>query len=160
MRLAPLTETDLEAAADLWTRGWADGHLGIVPDALVPLRSFESFRARLWEHRADTTLAFEGDRLLGFFLLIGDALDQFYVAPEARGTGVATDLMRAAEAALAEAGHESAWLGCTVGNARAARFYDKMGWQNVGTETYEAFTHDGPFPVEIWRFEKTLTENA
>ena len=28
-----------------------------------------------------------------------------------------------------------AWLASSVGNARAARFYQKCGWRKVGTET-------------------------
>lgn len=156
MRCAPLTDEDLDAVADLWTRGWVDGHLGHVPDALVKLRNFESFRSRLQDHKAHTQVAFQDGAVAGFFILDANELDQFYVAAEARGTGLAAQLMQAAQAALLAAGHTSAWLACTVGNDRAARFYTKMGWHNRGVERFEAFTENGPFALDVWRFEKAL----
>jgi GNAT superfamily N-acetyltransferase len=85
-----------------------------------------------------------------------DELYQFYVASEARGTGVAAALMADAEAQLAARGIETAWLACAVGNARAARFYEKSGWNLARTMISHLDTVDGPFDLEIWRYEKLL----
>lgn len=48
------------------------------------------------------------------------------------------------------------WLACAIGNDRAARFYEKNGWRRAGTIINEADTERGPFPLEVWRYEKPL----
>ncbi|MEL7099571.1 MAG: GNAT family N-acetyltransferase [Pseudomonadota bacterium] len=157
MKLEPLTEAHLDAAAEMWCRGWHDGHADVVPEGLTRLRTLENFRERLVAHRAATTLAIADGAVRGLFMLEGNELEQFYVHPDARGTGLAQWLMPQAEAALRGAGHDRVWLACSVGNARAARFYEKAGWSFVRIETFEAETSAGPFPLDIWRYEKDLS---
>ena len=48
-----------------------------------------------------------------------------------------------AEHVLRWAGERDAWLACSIGNARAAAFYVKAGWSNVGTETLDLDTSAG-----------------
>ncbi len=93
---------------------------------------------------------------LGFHLLKDDELYQFYLAAEARGTGAAAVLMADAETRLAARGVEIAWLACAIGNARAARFYEKTGWTMARIETVPTETSEGLFPLEVWRYEKRL----
>ncbi|MDZ5695843.1 GNAT family N-acetyltransferase [Chelativorans sp. M5D2P16] len=80
----------------------------------------------------------------------------FSCRPEARGSGVAAALIADAEARLAGSGVETAWLACAIGNERAARFYEKSGWRLAGTVVNQAETSTGPFPLEVWRYEKRL----
>jgi ribosomal protein S18 acetylase RimI-like enzyme len=82
------------------------------------------------------------------------------VSREARGSGVAAALTADAEARLAERGVETAWLACAIGNDRAARFYEKSGWRLAGTVVNPAETSSGPFPLEVWRYEKRLTRST
>jgi RimJ/RimL family protein N-acetyltransferase len=65
-------------------------------------------------------------------------------------------LLADAEARLSELGVETAWLACAIGNARAARFYEKCGWRRAGTMINHAETSSGTFPLEVWRYEKLL----
>jgi RimJ/RimL family protein N-acetyltransferase len=58
---------------------------------------------------------------------------------------------------LAAAGVGTAWLACAIGNARAARFYEKCGWRRVGTMINHAETSNGTFLLEVWRYEKALS---
>ena len=85
-----------------------------------------------------------------------DELYQFYVAAPARGTGVAAALMHDAEQRLVERGVSTAWLACAIGNARAARFYEKCGWRLAATVTSPLDTPAGIFPLDVWRYEKRL----
>ena len=39
-------QEDAERVAEIWSSGWRDGHLGLVPDELVEARTEESFRTR------------------------------------------------------------------------------------------------------------------
>jgi ribosomal protein S18 acetylase RimI-like enzyme len=147
---------DLDRLAQIWHDGWRDGHLAIVPDALARVRTLENFRERLQAALTDVRVVIVDGTIVGFSMLKGDELYQFYVAAEARGSGIAATLIDDAEAALAWRGVTLAWLACAVGNDRAARFYEKRGWQRVATVIYESETSVGLFPVETWRYEKAL----
>ena len=83
-------------------------------------------------------------------------LHQLFVSPAGRGTGVAALLEADAVRKIAAQGAGVAWLACAIGNDRAARFYEKMGWRRVGTFVSQLETQKGIFPLEVWRYEKTL----
>jgi uncharacterized protein (DUF924 family) len=89
-------------------------------------------------------------------MLKGDELYQLFVSAQGRGSGVAAALIADAEARLAARGVEPAWLTCAIGNDRAARFYEKCGWQRTGTVTEELDTPEGTLRLDVWRFEKRL----
>lgn len=63
-------------------------------------------------------------------------LSKFYTLPAVRGTGVSTALMAATIAAARVSGARSAWLGVNQFNERANRFYEKHGFERVGTRRY------------------------
>ena len=146
---------DVDDIVAIWMEGWHAAHAAIVPKSLVRLRTRDSFRERVLAHLAKISVAV-GSHVLGFYYLDDDELDQFYVSKTARGKGVATAMMLHAEAQLTEAGHATAWLGCAIGNDRAARFYEKAGWVNTGPFDMELETSEGLFLLTTWRFEKTL----
>ena len=147
---------ELDRLVQLWHDGWQDAHAAIVPPGLKRLRTIESFRDRLAAALPITRVAGPAGAPLGFYYLKGDELNQLYVAAEARGTGVARVLMADAEARLRDAGITMAWLACAIGNDRAARFYEKSGWRRAGIVVTHAETSEGPFPLEVWRYEKRL----
>jgi GNAT superfamily N-acetyltransferase len=148
-------EADLDALAQLWFDGWHDAHAALLPD-LGRWRTFESFRGRLREALADLRVAERHGIVVGFTLLKGDELDQFYVSAPARGTDVAPALMADALARLGAAGFATAWLACAIGNVRAARFYEKAGWRFAGVMTSRLPTPEGPFSLDVWRYEIDL----
>ncbi|MDQ2089963.1 GNAT family N-acetyltransferase [Marimonas arenosa] len=152
-----MTESDLAQTAALWHAGWHDAHAAICPPALTGLRTLASFTDRLNRRIGNSHVAALGNEILGFFTLEEDELYQFYVAPAARGSGLASRLISDAEDALLAAGITQPWLACTVGNDRAARFYEKAGWRRVRTESLPVETSDGPFTLDIWRYEKDLS---
>ncbi|MEZ5715194.1 MAG: GNAT family N-acetyltransferase [Paracoccaceae bacterium] len=152
----PLAPADLDTVAALWLEGWRLGHHAVVPAELTRLRTEDSFRDRLARNIDKTFVATDDGEILGFTLLKGNEIDQFYVSAAARGAGVAQAQMAEAERRLRAAGHETAWLACTVGNTRAARFYEKAGFTRAATQRMSFETSAGPFPIDIWRYEKTL----
>jgi len=97
---------------------------------------------------------------LGFSIVKENELYQLFVASAARGTGVAGALIGEAEARVAARGAGTIWLTCAIGNQRAARFYEKRGWQRAGTVRDVLETPEGPFPLEVWRYEKVLKRAA
>jgi GNAT superfamily N-acetyltransferase len=157
MHARSASEQELDQLARVWYDGWHESHASIVPAGLTALRSLESFRERL--QAALPSIRVVGAPLapLGFSILKDDELYQLFVSAPARGTGVASTLISDAEARLAANGVETAWLAWAVGHDRAARFYEKHGWRRVGTMMNQAETKAGAFPLEVWRYEKSLT---
>ena len=150
------THADLDGLARLWHDVWFETHAQLAPPELIRLRTFENFRERLEAGLASVRVVGPPGVPVGFCWVKGDELYQLWVAPAARGSGVAAALIADAEAGLAAAGVKTAWLACAIGNDRAARFYEKAGWKNVGTVVYHAETSEGATPLETWRFEREL----
>jgi ribosomal protein S18 acetylase RimI-like enzyme len=154
----PVEEQEIDRLARLWYEGWQDAHAQIVPAELRRLRSLNSFKHRLQAALRDTRVVGPLGRPLGFCITKRNELYQIYVSAEARGSGVAAALMTDAETRLAKSGFDIACLACAIGNHRAARFYEKSGWRRVGIVTYQAETSAGTFPLQVWRYEKKLTQ--
>ncbi len=153
MKIIPAHPRDAADIARIWHAGWHQAHASIVPAVLTASRTPQEFSTRTHAHLGQTRLAWLDGEIVGFFMLDHDELYQFYVSASVQGKGVAAGLMHAAEAALGPGGK---WLACTVGNARAARFYEKCGWARAATTPYEVETRAGPQVVNVWRYEKDL----
>ena len=136
--IRPAGAADMAAVADLWHEGWHSGHAGHVPEGLTAVRTLEAFHERTPARVADTTVALgDSGELLGFVMVVGDEVEQVFVGPGGRGTGVAAVLLAEAEKRVAAGGHAQAWLAVVAGNARARRFYEKCGWVDEGDLPYE-----------------------
>ncbi|RII20728.1 putative acetyltransferase [Streptomyces sp. YIM 130001] len=154
--LRPARPDDVEAVADIWYRGWGDGHRGNVPDALVAARPRDSFDERATQRVEDTVVAVLGGQVAGFVMVDGDEVEQVYVDAAHRGTAVAPALLSAAEDLVATAGHRRAWLAVVPGNSRARRFYSRQGWRDEGVFDHHAPGRDGPVLVPAHRYVKDL----
>jgi ribosomal protein S18 acetylase RimI-like enzyme len=148
---------EIDKLARIWYDGWQDAHAEILPADLARVRTLESFRDRLQVALEDVRVAGSLGEPVGFCMVHEDELYQLYVSPAARGAGIAAALLADGEARLAAGGTVTAWLACAIGNQRAARFYEKCGWQRVGNMINRLDTPNGIFPLEVWRYEKRLT---
>ena len=156
MNVRAANEADVDALAQIWHDGWHDAHARIVPAELARLRTLQSFRDRLHADLGAVRILQTGGSVAGLSMVRGAELYQFYVAESSRGSGAAAVLMADAEAQLAARGVNVAWLACAIGNDRAARFYEKCEWTRSGTIINNADTANGPFPLKVWRYEKSL----
>ncbi|WWD00186.1 hypothetical protein V866_007095 [Kwoniella sp. B9012] len=64
-------------------------------------------------------------------------LQRIYLSYVAHGTGLATELITTAEDKARQMGFESIWLGAWEDNQRAKRFYNKMGYKEVGEHVFD-----------------------
>jgi GNAT superfamily N-acetyltransferase len=135
--LRPGTPEDAAAVADIWHTGWHQAHPGHVPDGLTERRTLEAFHERAPARVDDTTVAVVDGEVAGFVMVVGDEVEQVYVADGHRGSGLAALLLDDAERQVAAAGHDVAWLAVVVGNQRARAFYEKRGWSDGGDLPYE-----------------------
>ena len=154
--LRPAEEADAGAITEIWRLGWADGHLGNVPDALVAVRTPETFRSRTIEGLPHTTVALVGEAVAGFVMVVDDEVEQVYVSAAHRGSGVAGVLLAEAERQVAAEGYREAWLAVAAGERRARRFYERSGWSDAGMFDYPANTAEGPIPVPCHRYIKAV----
>jgi hypothetical protein len=69
------TLEDAERIAQIWHAGWRDGHLGHVPEALLPHRRLEHFRARVPPRIPATTVAVTDGELVGFVTIHDDEVE-------------------------------------------------------------------------------------
>lgn len=63
-------------------------------------------------------------------------LERFYVASSAQGTGLAQRLLAAAADRAREQGHDALWLTVWRHNAKAKRFYEKVGFRHAGMHPF------------------------
>ncbi|MET4540238.1 MULTISPECIES: GNAT family N-acetyltransferase [Micrococcaceae] len=64
-------------------------------------------------------------------------LSKCYVHPDHHGKGAASQLIKASLANAADKGAAGVWLGVNSENAKAIRFYEKSGFQRVGTKSFK-----------------------
>lgn len=136
-------------------------------DALVALelRAFEGdrmslaqYRRHLGSPRAAVLVADAADEgLLGSALVFfreGSTLARLYsiaTAPAARGRGIGTGLLAAAEQAARRRGSRALRLEVRVDNAAAIKLYERAGYRRIGR--YAGYYEDG---ADAWRYEKPL----
>jgi GNAT superfamily N-acetyltransferase len=155
---APLraaTDDDVAAIAAVWREAWHDAHHGHVPASIVTDRPPEYFARRAAELIGSATVAEDDAGVVGFVNVDSDELDLLFVARRGRGTGVAAALLRCGEQQIATS-FETAWLEVVAGNARARRFYARMGWVDAGPLESLVQTSSGPATVVSRRYERAV----
>jgi ribosomal protein S18 acetylase RimI-like enzyme len=105
---------------------------------------------RLQRNQSAVFLAFRGEQAVGFVQLYPAfaslslapswILNDLFVAPEARGGGVARALMRAAEQLARETGAAELFLQTAHDNLPAQRLYEGLGWKR--DEDFRVYTRD------------------
>jgi GNAT superfamily N-acetyltransferase len=147
---------DAHAFAALAERLWRGTYTDLIPAPDLEAHLEEAFgpaqqAAELADSAWRTLLLEGGGELLGYAQLRTHGpvpgtpsmaftkpleIARFYLAPATHGTGAARELMEAVLAEAADAGHDGAWLQVWERNARARRFYAKLGFTPVGTTDF------------------------
>ncbi len=141
----------------------------LAPPEALPYRTRDYF-----EHRLDLypqlLVAEEVGHIVGFAAWAGGYIDALFIRPRWRNQGVGERLLAGVEQRIAAAGLPIASLFAFVGNDGAKRFYERHGWQIIGTETGVPMrwceTSRSMVPiadvtgVRLWAFEKRLIADA
>ncbi len=151
---------DIPALVSLWNEGWHEAHGAHVPADLLAERTPLAFRIRLERMLARVRVSVsETGGITGFCAIITGAkagIDQLFVTPDARGTDIATTLLRDAEGRLQALGARTLRLDCLPENRRAAAFYTREGWKSCGIHTAHLETRSGTYPLPCLLFERIL----
>lgn len=149
-------ESEIPVLAQLWYDGWQDAHANLLPKDLARHRTLESFNEKLSSALGEVRVAGAIGEPVGLCLVKEDELNQLYVSAVARGTGIAAVLLSDGEARIRAKGFRLAWLACAIGNERAARFYEKHGWQRQANKVIPLDTPDGVLHLEVWYYTKDV----
>jgi GNAT superfamily N-acetyltransferase len=140
--ILPVEPADAEAIAALHVESWRSAYRGLLPDAFLDGPVVDD-RLRLWRERVNggatdhqlVVMAVSQGELIGFVCVLpdndalyGPRLDNLHVKPSLKGTGIGSQLFRAA----------LDWVGRTMPgrpmhlwvieeNFPARRFYDHRG---------------------------------
>lgn len=134
IEIRPADVVDLEALLPL-VRGYREFYRQ-VHDAFGERITME---AHLREKRSAVFIAWDGERAAGFAQIFEAwstvllapmlILEDLFVEPEARGSGIARALVDAAMSYAREAGAAGMFLETAVDNERAQEVYERAGWQ-------------------------------
>jgi len=167
------TVQDAYAIATVHVRAWQYGYRDQMPADYLDSLSVGK-RARMWveillneRDAARTWLGMWGSDAVGF-VSAGPCRDTdlepgsgevyaLYVLPTSWNTGLAPNLLHAAEQFLASRGYREATLWVLDSNARARHFYEREGWHADGSEREDEL--EG-FTLRELRYRRALTNEA
>ena len=148
--IRPAISSDVNVIADLSARTFVSAYQAMLPqEALLEFVNSAFSKKNITEELAVPCnrflLAYEGERPVGFALLreagppVGLTgskpveLARIYLEEDVTGKGYGSRLMETCLDLAAQAGHDILWLGVWERNERAIRFYEKKGFEQVGT---------------------------
>lgn len=155
--IRPGRAADAAVVARIWHDGWRYRHRGHVPPELLAAPTPESFVVRARQQVDITAVATVDGAVAGFVMVVGDEVEQVYVAAEHRGGRVQDALLAEAERRVRDGGHAEAWLAIVAGNTRARRFCERQGWTDEGLFDHAAPSETGPTSVPSHRYVKRVT---
>ncbi|MCY7376653.1 MAG: GNAT family N-acetyltransferase [Pyrinomonadaceae bacterium] len=111
--------------------------------------SVEAFEAEFQDADSIFFIAEAGDAMIGYAKLQENSIEEcvsganpielqrLYVATDFHGTGIAGALMNECFAEAARKNYQTMWLGVWEHNFRAQKFYEKLGFRQVGTHVFQ-----------------------
>ncbi|GJD60190.1 GNAT family N-acetyltransferase [Methylobacterium frigidaeris] len=139
--IRPADERDLVSVASVYHRVWHETHGPHMPQAERDARDEIFFLDPMTNLMPNVILCEDEHAVVGFAAWTGTRLGQIFLDASVRGSGFAQRLMEAAERGLRNQDVLEAELRCLVGNMRARRFYERVGW-HVSETVAEAVRGD------------------
>jgi GNAT superfamily N-acetyltransferase len=161
------SERDAARIAEIHVRSWQAAYRGLIPDAyldsLDPVHRALAWKGIIGAPEELVLVALRGSRIVGFCSLLPSRdpaapreiaeISSLYVEPREWRKGVGASLVGAALDHAAKHGFVAVTLWVLTSNARALRFYGKLGFDPDGT------IQDNQrlgFPIQEARFLKEL----
>jgi GNAT superfamily N-acetyltransferase len=148
--------SDISRLAALYHAVWHETQAPFMPQAEIARRSLEFFLERMTGLLQSTLVAEQNGALVAFAAWKGQLFGQLFVDAPRRGTCIASSLLRASEIEMVKEGAAEAELHCVIGNERARRFYERMGWHHRGRIMVQVAGEPETAEVPFWRMTKVL----
>jgi len=133
MNIRPATPSDFNDIAAIQIESWRDTYADDLPWEFISGKIGQVL-SRHWHtitiQKDDIVLVAEQGPLVGFAAVWcrpDPYIDNLHVRPTERSKKIGSALMRAVADALIRKGHKSAYLYVFESNAKAIRFYEKLG---------------------------------
>lgn len=149
--------SDISGLAALYHSVWHETQAPFMPPEEIARRTLPFFEHRMSDLLRSTLVEESNGHIAGFSAWSGALLGQIYVAAPYRGSNFAANLMTATENEMSRDGVAVAELHCVVGNHRARRFYERMGWLHEGEIAEKVAGTGGEVEVPFWRMRKLLS---
>jgi RimJ/RimL family protein N-acetyltransferase len=150
-----MAHADVDDVVAVQEPGAVLGLAGVFPQDTHPFPREEiaqRWHEEIREPSIDCLVVVEDEVVAGFAATRGDEFLHFGIAVDHWGSGLARQAHDEVLSQIRSQGHERAWLRVFLGNGRARRFYEKLGWQPTGVSTRSSFP---PHP-ELLRYERSL----
>jgi diamine N-acetyltransferase len=158
-RVRPANDADVDAIASLGSAAFVAAFGPANPPGVVEAYAAEAFSPdrisrQLGDPASRWLVVDDGHHLLGMAHLVeGDAptevvgdrpvqLSRLYTTPEATSRGIGSELVAASLDLATDAGHDVMWLGVWEHNPRALAFYQRWGFEQVGTVVFRLGDED------------------
>jgi GNAT superfamily N-acetyltransferase len=156
-KLRRATSGDHHDIARVFHAFWHETHAHLQPPEVAADRDLAFFEKRVANARVAPRVARAQDgAILGFAIWNRHWLQSLFLAPVARGTGLASRLLAEAERHIAARGHKRVALVCIVGNDRAHAFYERHGYRVVRYRNAPMKTTRGDVIARGWVMQKSL----
>jgi len=132
-------ETTLKFREDSFRESFGDANRFFEADGQGHIRYLKWLREKIEKNPHYAVHVWVRDQIVGqveLGVLKGDPsigyVNLYYLIPEMRGTGLSTQLDHYAVKVLSDLGFRKMRLSVSPSNLRAVKFYEKMGWRDVG----------------------------
>jgi putative acetyltransferase len=149
IEIRPAHTDDAEALAGIQRAASLAAFAHIFPPDLYPFPTDEvreRWREAVADPGARVLVADEGGAPVGLAGVRADWLDGLYVLPDRWGSGVARSLHDPALSLVEGLGSSTCRLWVLEHNARARRFYERLGWRENGDTRVVPFP---PNPIDV-----------
>ena len=165
MNIRRATKSDLQDIAAIHIESWKDSYSDILPAEFLS-GQIKGDIERHWNEikiqNEDIVLVAEENSLIGFVAVWCRPIpfiDNLHVEPSHRSKGVGSALIGAAAKELINRGHKKAYLWVFESNAKAIRFYKRLGGIQKEQSIKDAFGFDVLSRKIEWDDLSTICEN-
>ncbi len=142
--IRPAKQSDVWMLGKVYSAAWKTAYRGLMPDFFLEILTPENCAPKPDHIAPDRRLvAVEEDTVIGTVTFDSGEIRSIYLLPDHWGRGVGRELFHGAVTAVRERGGETVTLWVQRDNARARRFFEKMGMkmtENIReTETAGAY---------------------
>ncbi len=126
--IRPAKQADARMLGQVYSAAWKTAYRGLMPDFFLEILTPENCAPKPDHIAPDRRLvAAEEDTVIGTVTFDDGEIRSIYLLPEHWGRGAGQELFRGAVTAMRERGCETVMLWVQRDNARARRFFEKMG---------------------------------
>ncbi len=162
MNIRPAQPTDMLAIAAVQSESWQDTYADVLPAEFLA----NQLPLDLQKHwtdgeiqAQDVVLVAEDNEVIGFIAVWcrpHPYIENLHVKPIHRSKKVGLALMKAAAQHLLQQGQTTVYLWVVENNARAIRFYERLGGVQTDTKTLNLFGNDAPAVKIEWTDISTI----